>query len=78
METVRDFVFWGSKITVDGDHSHEIKRCLHLGGKVVTNLGSILKNRDITFPTKFCMVKAMIFLVVIYGCESWMIKKDEC
>ena len=58
--------------------SHEIKRCLHLGGKVVTNLGSILKNRDITFPTKFCMVKAMIFLVVIYGCESWMIKKDEC
>ena len=78
VETVRDFIFWGSKITADGDCSHEIKRCLLLGRKVMTNLDSILKNRDITLPTKVCLVKAMVFPVVMYGCESWTIKKAEC
>ena len=77
METVTDFIFLGSKITVDGDCSHEIKRCLLLGRKAVTNLGSMLKSRDITLPTKVCLVKPMIFSVVIYGCESWTIKKAE-
>ena len=75
METVRDFTFWGSKITADGDCSHEIKRCLLLGRKTVTNLDSILKCRDITLPTKVCLVKAMVFPVVMYRCESWTIKK---
>ena len=78
METVGDFTFWGSKITADGDCSHEIKRCLLLGRKVTTNLDSILKSRDITLPTKVCLVKAMVFLVVVYGCESWTIKRAEC
>ena len=78
METVADFVFWGSKITADGDCSHEIKRRLLLGRKVVTNLDSILKNRDITLPTKVHLVKALVFPVVMYGCESWTIKKAEC
>ena len=78
METVRDFIFLGSKITADGDHSHEIKRRLLLARKTTTNLDSILKNRDITFPTKVRLVKAMVFLVVMYGCESWTIKKAEC
>ena len=78
METVSDFVFEGSKITVDGDCSHEIKRRLLLGRKVLTNLDSILKSRDITLPTKVCLVKAMVFPVVMYGCESWTIKKFEC
>ena len=75
METVRDFIFWGggSKIAVDGDCSHEIKRCLLLGRKVMTNLDSILKSRDITLPTEVCLVKAMVFPVVMYGCESWTI-----
>ena len=77
VETVADFVFLGSKITADGDCSHEIKRCLLLGRKVMTNLESILKSRDITFPTKFCLVKAMVFPVVMYGCENWTIKKAE-
>ena len=77
-ETVRDFIFWGSKITADGDCSHEIKRCLLLGRKVMTNLDSILKSRDITLPTKICLVKAMVFPVVMYGCESWAIKKAKC
>ena len=78
METVTDFIFWGgSKITADGDCSHETKRCLLLGRKTVTNLDSILKSRDITLPTKVCLVKAMVFPVVIYGCESWTIKKAE-
>ena len=77
-ETVADFIFLGSKITADGDCSHEIKRCLLLGRKVMTNLDSILKSRDITFLTKFCLVKAMVFPVVIYGCEGWTIKKAEC
>ena len=77
METVRDFISLGFKITADGDCSHEMKRCLLLGGKSVTNLDSILKNRDVTWPTKVCIVKAMIFPVVIYGCESWTIKKAE-
>ena len=77
METVADFIFWGSKITADGDHSHEIKRHLLLGRKTVTNLDSILKNRDITLPTKVCLVKAMVFPVIMYGCESWTIKKAE-
>ena len=76
-ETVADFIFGGSKITSDGDCSHEIKRCLLLGRKVMTNLDSILKSRDITLPTKVFLVKAMVFLVVIYGCESWTIKKAE-
>ena len=78
METVRDFIFWGSKITADGDCSHEIKRCLLLGRKVMTNLDSILKSRDITLLTKVHLVKAMVFPVVMYGCESWTIKKAEC
>ena len=77
METVTDFIFLGSKITTDGDCSHEIKRHLLLGRKVMTNLDSILKSRDITLPTKVHLVKAMVFPVVIYGCESWTIKKVE-
>ena len=77
-ETVRDFIFLGSKITADGDCSHEIKRCLLLGSKAMTNLDSILKNRVITLPTKVRLVKAMVFPVVVYGCESWTIKKVEC
>ena len=77
VETVSDFILGGSKITADGDCSHEIKRCLLLGRKVMTNLGSILKSRDITLPTKVHLVKAMVFPVVIYGCESWTIKKAE-
>ena len=77
-ETVADFIFWGSKITADGDCSHEIKRCLLLGRKVITNLDSILKSRDITLPTKVHLVKAMVFPVVTYGCEIWTIKKAEC
>ena len=77
VETVSDFIFWGSKITSDGDCSHEIKRCLLLGRKVMTNLDSILKSRDITLPTMVCLIKAMVFLVVMYGCESWTIKKAE-
>ena len=76
-ETVSDFIFLGSKITADGDCSHEIKRCLLLGRKVMTNLDSILKNREITLPTKLCLVKAMVFPVVKYGCESWTVKKAE-
>ena len=76
-ETVSDFIFWGSKITADGDCSHEIKRRLLLARTVMTNLDSILKSRDITLPTKVCLVKAMVFLVVMYGCESWTIKKAE-
>ena len=78
METVRDLIFGGSQITADGDCSHEIKRCLLLGRKVMTNLESILKSRDITLPTKVCLVKAMLFPVVMYGCESWTVKKAEC
>ena len=78
VETVTDFIFLGSKITADGDCSHQIKRCLLLGRKVMTNLGSILKSRDITLPRKFHLVKAMVFLVVMYGCESWIIRKAEC
>ena len=77
METVSDFIFWGSKITADGDCSHEIKKRLLLGRKVMTNLDSILKSRDITLPTKVCLVKAMIFPVLMYGCESWTVKKAE-
>ena len=77
METVRDFIFLGSKITADGDCSHEIKRHLLLERKVMTNLDSLLKTRDIPLPTKVCLVKAMVFLVVMYGCESWTIKKAE-
>ena len=77
-ETVADFIFLGSKMTADGDCSHEIKRHLLLGRKVMTNLDSILKSRDITLSTKVCLVKAMVFLVVMYGCESWTIKKAEC
>ena len=76
--TVADFIFWGSKITADGDCSHEIKRYLLLGRKVMTNLDSILKRRDITLPTKVHLVKAIVFPVVMYGCESWTIKKAEC
>ena len=76
-KTVSDFIFLGSKITADGDCSHEIKRCLLLGRKVMTNLDSILKSRDITLPTKVCLVKAMVFPVVMYGCESWTVKKSE-
>ena len=75
VETASDFILGGSKITADGDCSHEIKRCLLLGRKVMTNLDSILKNRDITLPTKVCLVKAMVFPVVMYGCESWTVKK---
>ena len=78
METVTDFIFLGSKITADGDCSHEIKRHLLLGRKAMTNLGSILKSRDITLLTNVRIVKAMVFPVVMYGCESWTIKKDEC
>ena len=78
METVRDFIFLASKITADGDCSHEIKRCLLLGRKVMTNLDSILKSRDITLLTKVCLVKAMVFPVVMYGCESWTVNKAEC
>ena len=77
VETVSDFIFLGSKITADGDCSHEIKRRLLLGRKVMTNLDSILKSRDITLPIKFCLVKALVFPVVMYGCESWTIKKTE-
>ena len=77
METVTDFIFLGSKITVDGDCSHEIKRHLHLGRKVMTNLDSMFKSRDITLSTKVCLVKALFFSVVMYGCESWTIKKAE-
>ena len=77
METVTDFIFGGSKITADGDFSHEIKRHLLLGRKVMTNLDSILKSRDITLPTKVHLIKAMVFPVVMYGCESWTIKKAE-
>ena len=77
METVRDFIFFSSKITADGDCSHEIKGCLLLGRKIMTNLDSILKSRDITLPTKVCLVKAMVFPVVMYGCENWTVKKAE-
>ena len=77
VETVSDFIFWGSEITADGDCSHEIKRCLLLGRKVMTNIDSILKIRDITLPTKVHLVKAMFFPVVMYGCESWTVKKAE-
>ena len=77
MVTVTDFIFLGSKITTDGDCSHEVKRCLLLGRKVMTNLDSILKSRDITLPTKARLVKAMVFPVVMYGCESWTVKKAE-
>ena len=77
VETVSDFIFFGSQITADGDCSHEIKRCLLLGRKVMTNLGSIFKSRDITLPTKVHLVKAMVFPVVMYGCESWTVKKAE-
>ena len=77
VETVSDFIFWGSKITADGDCSCEIKRCLLLGRKVMTNLDGILKSRDITLPTKVCLVQAMVFPVVMYGCESWTAKKAE-
>ena len=78
MQTVTDFIFLGSKITADGDCSHEIKRCLLLGRKAMTNLNSVLKSRDISLPTKVHLVKAMVFPVVMYGCESWTIKKAEC
>ena len=78
METVRDFIWGASKITADGDHSHEIKRHLLLGRKAMSNLDSILKSRDITLPTKVRLVKAMVFPVVMYGCESWTVKKAEC
>ena len=78
VETVTDFIFGGSKISADGDCSHEIKRHLFLGRKVMTNLDTILKSRDIALPTKVCLVRAMVFLVVLYGCESWTLKKAEC
>ena len=78
MEIEKDFIFLGSKITEEGDCSHEIKRCLLLGGKAIINLDSVLKTRDITLPTKVHLVKAVVFPVVIYGCESWTIKKAEC
>ena len=77
VETVSDFILGGSKMTADGDCSHEIKRCLLLGRKVMSNLDSIFKSRDITLPTKFCLVKAIVFPVVMYGCESWTVKKAE-
>ena len=77
VETVSDFIFWGSKITVDGDCSHEIKRCLLLGRKVMTTLDSILKSRDITLPRKIHLVKAIVFPIVMYRCESWTVKKAE-
>ena len=76
-ETVSDFIFWDSKISAYGDCKHEIKRCLLLGRKLMTNLGSIFKSRDITLPTKVCLVKALVFPVVMYGCESWTVKKAE-
>ena len=78
IETVGDFILGGSKITADGDCRHEMKRCLLLGKKTMTNLHSILKSRDLTLPTKVCLVKAMVFPVIMYGCESWTIKKTEC
>ena len=78
METVRDFIFLNSKITADGDCSHEIKRHLLLGRKAMTNLDKVLKSKDITLPTKVCIVKAVVFLLIMYGCESWTIKKAEC
>ena len=78
METVTDFIFLGSKVTADNDCSHEIKRCLLLGRKVMTNLDSVLKSRDITLPTKIHIVKAMVFLVVMYECKCWTLKKAEC
>ena len=78
VETVADFIFWGSKITADGDCSHEIKRRVLLGRKVMTNLDSMFKSRDITLPTKVRLVKAMVFPVVMYGSESWTVKKAEC
>ena len=78
VETVADFIFLGSKITTDGDCSHEIKRCLLLGRKVMTNLDSVLKSRDITLPTNVHLVKAMVFPVVMYACESWTVKRAEC
>ena len=77
VEKMSDFIFWGSKITADGDCSHDIKRCLLLGRKVVANLDSIFKSRDITLPTKVRLVKAMVFPVVMYGCENWTVKKAE-
>ena len=78
VKTLADFIFGGSKITADGDCSHEIKRQLLLGRKVMTNLDSILKSRDITLPAKICLLKAMVFPIVMYGCEGWAIKKDKC
>jgi len=78
METVTDFLFWGSKITADGDCNHEIKRLLLLGRKAMTNLDRILKSNDFALPTNICLVKAMVFLVVMYGSESWIMKKAEC
>ena len=78
METVRDFIFLGSNITEEGDRSHKIKRPLLLGRKALTNLDSIVKSRDTAFPTKVCLVKSMVFSIVMYGCESWTIKKAEC
>ena len=78
VETVSDFIFLGSKITADGDCSHEIKRRLLLGRKVMTNLDSLLKTRDITLPTEICLVKAMVFPIVMYGCDSWVTRKVEC
>ena len=78
VDTVADFILGGSKITADGDYSHEIKRCLLLGRKVMTNLDSIFKSRDITLPTNIRLVKAVVFPVVMYGCESWTVKKAEC
>ena len=78
VETVPDFIFWGSKVTADGDHTHEIKRRLLLGRKVMTNLDSMLKSRDITLLTKVRLVKVMVFPVVMYGCQSWTVKKAEC
>ena len=77
VETVLDFIFWGSRITADSDCSHEIKRCLLLGRKIMTNLDRVFKSRDITLPTKVHLVKAMVFPVVMYGCESWTVKKAE-
>ena len=78
VETVSEFIFWGSKITADGDSSHEIKRCLLLGRKFMTNLDNILKSRDVTLPIKVCLIKAMVLPIVMYGCESWTVKKAEC
>ena len=77
MKTVTDFIFWSSKTTANGDWSHEIKRCLLIGSKAMTNLDSVFKSRDLTLPTEVCLVKAMVFPVVMYGCESWTIKKGE-